>query len=116
VRKNGLADESAADSQSNKYDKGVKRSCGLCYDNGIKNVPVSNISAILSGVGVMTMARFYDSVNDTDLDRIERLLKHGGVEYSLQILGEGVLLKEIQVAEEDLAEAERILAQPLFDD
>jgi len=57
------------------------------------------------------MARFYDSVNDSDLSRVERLLKHGGIEYSLQILGDGALLKEIQVAEEDLAEAERILGQ-----
>lgn len=56
------------------------------------------------------MARFFDSVNDSEVSRVERLLKHGGIGYSLQILGDGALLKEIQVAEEDLAEAERILS------
>jgi len=58
------------------------------------------------------MARFYDSVNDSDLSRVEDLLKKGGIEYSLQILGEGARLKEIQVAEEDLAAAEEILGSP----
>jgi hypothetical protein len=67
-------------------------------------------SAVSSGVEVIRMARFYDSINDSDLSRVERLLQHGGIEYSLQILGDGTLLKEIQVAEEDLAEAERILS------
>jgi hypothetical protein len=64
----------------------------------------------------MMMARFYDSVNDSDLSRVERLLKLGGIEYSLQILGDGALLKEIQVAEEDLAEAERVLSLPHADE
>jgi len=54
------------------------------------------------------MARFYDSVSNSDLSRVESLLKKGGIEYSLQIVGEGSRLKEIQVAEEDLAAAEEI--------
>lgn len=58
------------------------------------------------------MARFYDSVSDSDLDRVENLLKRGGIEYSLRILGKGTQLKEIQVAEEDLAAAERVLCKP----
>jgi hypothetical protein len=70
----------------------------------------------LAEAEVMNMARFYDSVNDADLSRVERLLKHGGIEYSLQILGDGALLKEIQVAEEDLAEAERILRPQYADE
>lgn len=62
------------------------------------------------------MARFYDAVSDSDLSRVEDLLKMGGIEYSLQILGEGALLKEILVAEEDLAAAERILCSPTHAD
>jgi len=55
------------------------------------------------------MASFYDTVNDSDLLRVEGLLKRGGIVYTLRTLGSGTALKEIQVAEEDLADAERIL-------
>ena len=56
------------------------------------------------------MARFYDTVNYSDLRRVESLLKKGGIEYTLQVLGdESTLMKEILVAEEDLADAERLL-------
>jgi len=55
------------------------------------------------------MASFYDTVNDSDLHRVEGLLKKGGIVYTLRTLGSGTALKEIQVAEEDLADAERIL-------
>lgn len=55
------------------------------------------------------MASFYDTVNDSDLKRVEGLLKKGGIVYTLRTLGTGTSLKEIQVAEEDLADAERIL-------
>ena len=55
------------------------------------------------------MASFYDTVNDSDLQRVEGLLKRGGIVYTLRTLGSGTALKEIQVAEEDLADAERIL-------
>lgn len=58
------------------------------------------------------MARFYDSMSDSDMGRVVALLKRGGIEYSLQILGEGGRIKEIQVAEEDLAAAEEILVRP----
>jgi len=43
------------------------------------------------------------------LIRVEGLLKKGGIEYSLQKLGDGARLQEIQVAEEDLAAAEELL-------
>jgi hypothetical protein len=55
------------------------------------------------------MARFYDSVNDADLKRVEGLLKKGGIVYTLRVLGNDKAMKEIQVAEEDLADAEWIL-------
>lgn len=55
------------------------------------------------------MASFYDTVNDADLRRVEELLKKGGIVYTLRAIGTGTALKEIQVAEEDLADAERIL-------
>ena len=56
------------------------------------------------------MARFYDSVNDSDLMRVEGLLKNGGIAYSLMVLGAGkTSLKEIRVAEEDMSAAESIL-------
>jgi hypothetical protein len=55
------------------------------------------------------MASFYDTVNDSDLKRVEGLLKKGGIEYNLRGIGAGTALKEIQVAEEDLAAAEEIL-------
>ena len=58
------------------------------------------------------MARFYDSVNDSELIRVEELRKKGGIEYSLQIVGVGARLQEIQVAEEDMAAAEEILCNP----
>lgn len=55
------------------------------------------------------MASFYDTVNDADLKRVEGLLKKGGIVYTLRELGAATALKEFQVAEEDLADAERIL-------
>lgn len=56
------------------------------------------------------MASFYDTVNDTDLKRVEGLLKKGGIAYILRAVGKDTSLKEIQVAEEDLAEAEQIFS------
>lgn len=56
------------------------------------------------------MARFYDTLNNSDLKRVEGLLRKGGVVYTLQMAGDGEnRMKEIQVAEEDLAAAESIL-------
>lgn len=63
-------------------------------------------------MGVVRMARFYDSVNDSDLSRVESLLKKGGIGYSLRIMGDRALLKEILVAEEDLAAAELVMCGP----
>ncbi|MBK5273534.1 MAG: hypothetical protein JJE30_00585 [Desulfuromonadales bacterium] len=57
------------------------------------------------------MARFYDCVSDSDLSRVEGLLNSGGIEYSLRILEGGSALKEILVAEEDLACAEGLLCR-----
>jgi hypothetical protein len=58
---------------------------------------------------VVNMARFYDSIRDSELLRMENLLRRGGVEYSLQILDEEPRIKEINVAEEDMQAAERIV-------
>ncbi|OGU00398.1 MAG: hypothetical protein A2X80_11400 [Geobacteraceae bacterium GWB2_52_12] len=56
------------------------------------------------------MARFYDSANDADLMRVEGLLNKKGIVYSLRVLGEGsTLIREIQVAEEDLDAAEMVV-------
>jgi hypothetical protein len=55
------------------------------------------------------MARFYDTVNDAELKRVEGLLSKGGIVYTLRVLGDDKAMKEIQVAEEDLADAEWIL-------
>lgn len=55
------------------------------------------------------MARFYDTVNDSDLERVEGLLKKGGIVFTSGVLGADSALKEIQVAEEDFASAERVL-------
>lgn len=56
------------------------------------------------------MARFYDTINDSELVRVESLLKKGGIAYTLQGAANNVELKEIQVAEEDFAAAERALS------
>lgn len=55
------------------------------------------------------MASFYDTVRDSDLQRVEGLLKKGGIGYTLRAIAGETTLKEIQVAEEDLVDAERIL-------
>lgn len=56
------------------------------------------------------MARFYDSVNESDLKQVEGLLKKGGIVYTLRALkGDVALMQEIEVAEEDMDAAERLL-------
>lgn len=55
------------------------------------------------------MASFYDTVHDSDLKRVEELLKKGGIGYTVRSIGAATAMKEFQVAEEDLAEAERVL-------
>lgn len=56
------------------------------------------------------MARFYDTLNSLELYRVEALLKRGGIAYSLRLPGDGSSLKEILVAEEDVACAEELLS------
>lgn len=55
------------------------------------------------------MASFYDTTNNSDLIRVEELLKKEGIVYTLRRIGTAAALKEIVVAEEDFADAERIL-------
>ena len=55
------------------------------------------------------MARFYDTTNESDLARVEGVLRRGGIEYSFcESRGEPPM-KEILVAEEDMARAEELL-------
>ena len=58
------------------------------------------------------MARFYDTTNNADLDGVESILKSGGVEYSLRVLGDEASFKEIDVAEEDQFYADWLLSRP----
>ncbi|TWJ26428.1 putative signal transducing protein [Geobacter argillaceus] len=55
------------------------------------------------------MARFYDTVNESDLARVEGVLRRGGIEYFCRDSRVEPALKEIQVAEEDLARAQELL-------
>lgn len=58
------------------------------------------------------MVRFYDPIDNSDLERVAAILSHGGIEYCL---GEepvrGIGYRQIQVAEEDLPRAEKLLSQ-----
>jgi len=56
------------------------------------------------------MARFFDAMNMAELSRVERTLQRGGIAYSLRAAEEGSGVREIQVAEEDVAQAECLLA------
>lgn len=58
------------------------------------------------------MARFYDTVDKSDLERVESILKRVGIEYSLRVLGDDGSINEIDVAEEDQAYAEWLLSSP----
>ena len=55
------------------------------------------------------MARFYDTTNEADLARVEGVLRRGGIEYSFREEKGEPALKEIQVAEEDMARAQELL-------
>lgn len=58
------------------------------------------------------MTRFYDPKDQTDLDRVEKILRTGGVEYSLRAESEpGIGPYQINVAEEDIPQAEKLLSQ-----
>jgi len=56
------------------------------------------------------MARFYDTTDARNLMWVEDLLMHGGINYSLKILGNNPVVMEIMVAEEDMEEAESLLS------
>jgi hypothetical protein len=56
------------------------------------------------------MARFYDPKDESDLSRVEALLKQGAIEYFLTSEPEaGIGPLQVQVAEEDLPAAEELL-------
>ncbi|HKK02127.1 MAG TPA: DUF2007 domain-containing protein [Desulfuromonadales bacterium] len=56
------------------------------------------------------MALFYDPKDEADLARVERLLRQGGIEYSLQQEpASGLGPMQIHVAEEDVPRAEELL-------
>lgn len=58
------------------------------------------------------MTRFYDAKDDKDLARVEAVLKKGGIEYFVAAKPAGVeAIKEIEVAEEDVAKAEDLLLE-----
>ncbi len=55
------------------------------------------------------MARFYDTRNESDLARVEGVLKRGGIEYCCRDSSDDPALREIMVAEEDMVFAEELL-------
>jgi len=55
--------------------------------------------------------RFYDPIDETDLQRVTDLLSRSGIEFVLRsVTASGEPIEEIHVAEEDLPEAERLIA------
>ncbi|HEY6838070.1 MAG TPA: DUF2007 domain-containing protein [Geobacteraceae bacterium] len=58
------------------------------------------------------MVRFYDAKDKAELEKVEKLLKAGGIEYFL-VPGNppGIAAAQIDVAEEDLPKAEELLRQ-----
>lgn len=57
------------------------------------------------------MVKFYDAKNESELARVEAVLKQGGIEYFVTNLAEGSVAREIEVAEEDLPKAEELILQ-----
>lgn len=57
------------------------------------------------------MTRFYDPKDETDLERVEKILRKGGIEYCLRENESESFMKEIHVAEEDVLWAEELLQQ-----
>jgi hypothetical protein len=56
------------------------------------------------------MAFFYDPRDEKDLARVEAILRHGGIEYSLRREPEkGIGPMQVHVAEEDIPHAEKLL-------
>lgn len=56
------------------------------------------------------MVRFYNPKDESDLTRVERLLRKGAIEYFL-VPDDGAWPVEIRIAEEDLPQAEALLQQ-----
>ena len=60
------------------------------------------------------MVRFYDPKDKADQIRVEQVLREGGIEYFLQDEPEpGLRGSQILIAEEDIAQAERLLSRAL---
>jgi hypothetical protein len=57
------------------------------------------------------MTRFYDPRDEADQERVEKILRKGGVEYFLRESEVDGHMKEIHVAEEDVQWAEELLQQ-----
>lgn len=57
------------------------------------------------------MVRFYNPRDESDLTRVERLLRSGAIEYFLVPDSAGAWPVEIRIAEEDLPQAEALLQQ-----
>ena len=56
--------------------------------------------------------RFYDPIDEADLQRVTELLSRGGIEYVLRSTTEpGLHPEEIHVAEEDLPAAEELISR-----
>lgn len=56
------------------------------------------------------MTHFYDPKDQADLERVERILKQGSIQYSLSMEPEvGLAPYQINVAEEDIPWAEQLL-------
>ena len=56
------------------------------------------------------MVRFYNPKDESDLTRVERLLRKGAIEYFL-VPDDGAWPVEIRIAEEDLPLAEALLQE-----
>ena len=56
------------------------------------------------------MARFYDTLDSKELERVENILASGGIGFTVQASRKGPPVKEILVAEEDLVYAELLLS------
>jgi hypothetical protein len=56
------------------------------------------------------MARFYDTLDNKELERVENILTSGGIGFTIQTARKGPPVNEILVAEEDLLYAELLLS------
>lgn len=56
------------------------------------------------------MARFYDTLDSEELERVGSILTSGGIGFSIQAARKGLPVNEILVAEEDLVYAEMLLS------